>query len=886
MGEALGLLPHASSWMLGEDAALLEAMQGLATSFSSSSKQLHDRMDRLAREAASAHTRLLTTQNNFVQLSNVKFIEARVYEDSEEAAAEQNVQQGSESRETPSEESQISEALECGVKLLEAAFEKVEIEDSDSDEESSKIISVMQPKNSFHIRSLPAVIGSKAWFEDDKIGLVEEEADEAEDEPSESSDEEVSDQRFDKEDSEYSQSDGESSPSAPQSSPSSGPPLSKEDARDQSDSEFSDDDDELFKPKSVPPVTEESPQKIEADRNEGSIKDHDEDSSKESDGEDEEASQSNNAFSHELSKKFALSLSQPRKVTTKENAEEQSRPNSPPKLAQPKKSLLFDSSDSEDDLFSGKPSLPKKAAKPKSSTVREKVAPPLPPAASKPNNTGIEQMPPRSPSTPKTLTVPKKDIPAKKSLFMSSSEDDVDDIFANIAVKATEPVKPRIADEQNDSDDDIFSPRVRDEFATAENSDKEPSPSVRKPFGGISIFGAGFNPTSVLKTEQNHSHFKAGCTDEEEDEDDIFSTAVKAPVVESQLPPGESRVDEMSHAGVKIVDGENSLNIDDKELGRKETSHEVYSRVDDERTKESSQVLKVMEVDSFVPKKDVVDSGVNPLISGIETPVLTTLTKSRSRGTAGRRPPSRSARKKAVGAAAASTDEIDEADEGRAVSETEEKDDKKPIGGISMFGARFSPAAALKSMKSRTEDQNKVPESEVKQEKKAQNMQNEKPNETNNTAEPSENVKQVQEIDNDDDIISDANEENGQPYKAFFGDDNTIFAAPSEPQPSNFSADRTSGSNMVGDRGHSETLQLQAPSHFDDESAIKLSDSNNEIKAKKDIFGFDEDGSDDDLFSNMASGVKPSLKPNPLANILGDDSDDDLFSSLIPKSTK
>ena len=88
MGEALGLLPHASSWMLGEDAALLEAMQGLATSFSSSSKQLHDRMDRLAREAASAHTRLLTTQNNFVQLSNVKFIEARVYEDSEEAAAE------------------------------------------------------------------------------------------------------------------------------------------------------------------------------------------------------------------------------------------------------------------------------------------------------------------------------------------------------------------------------------------------------------------------------------------------------------------------------------------------------------------------------------------------------------------------------------------------------------------------------------------------------------------------------------------------------------------------------------------------------------------------------------------------------------------------------
>jgi hypothetical protein len=57
---------------------------------------------------------------------------------------------------------------------------------------------------------------------------------------------------------------------------------------------------------------------------------------------------------------------------------------------------------------------------------------------------------------------------------------------------------------------------------------------------------------------------------------------------------------------------------------------------------------------------------------------------------------------------------------------------------------------------------------------------------------------------------------------------------------------------------------------------------------KNDIFGFgDTDDEDDDgLFSNMAAGVKPSMKPNPLANILGDDSDDDLFSSLISKSSK
>ena len=71
MGEPLLLLPRASSWKLGEDAALLEAMQDLATSITNGSKQLHERMDRLAKETAFAYTHLLTTQNNFVQLSNV-----------------------------------------------------------------------------------------------------------------------------------------------------------------------------------------------------------------------------------------------------------------------------------------------------------------------------------------------------------------------------------------------------------------------------------------------------------------------------------------------------------------------------------------------------------------------------------------------------------------------------------------------------------------------------------------------------------------------------------------------------------------------------------------------------------------------------------------------
>merc|ERR1712243_27556 len=94
----------------------------------------------------------------------------------------------------------------------------------------------------------------------------------------------------------------------------------------------------------------------------------------------------------------------------------------------------------------------------------------------------------------------------------------------------------------------------------------------------------------------------------------------------------------------------------------------------------------------------------------------------------------------------------------------------------------------------------------------------------------------------------------------------------------NHSSDNTTSSSKAAEDGeHAATVQSKASSLFDDDDDEDLFNAppklEDQIKTKKDIFGFDDDDSDDDLFSNMASGVKPSLKPNPLANILGDDSD-------------
>merc|ERR1711915_896743 len=226
----LSLLSSASSWSLAEDASLLAAMQELSLSITKQTTEILDRMDQLSRDAASTQTRLQTTTNNFMLLSNIKFIEARVYEDSE---AESGVA--------------TKEALHHGLNVLQTAFEKVEINDSDSDSEAEdeKIISVLQLKNPYHVRSLPAIIGTQAWIDDDNIGLVDDEPEEvSESSESESEDEEQISNV--KEESEYSDSDTEKNQKT-------NPKPIVSQMKDQSDSlsDFSDDDDELFKPPKI-----------------------------------------------------------------------------------------------------------------------------------------------------------------------------------------------------------------------------------------------------------------------------------------------------------------------------------------------------------------------------------------------------------------------------------------------------------------------------------------------------------------------------------------------------------------------------------------------------------------------------------------------------------
>ena len=925
------LLEHAPSWSLAEDAALLAALAALADSLGAQTRQLQVRMDRLATGAASAHTRLLTTHNNFMQLANTKFIEARVYDDSDDVETKEAETDGT--KDEPSDESITAEALKAGVRLLETAFEKVEIEDSDSEEESAKMISVMQPKNPFHVRSLPAIIGSQAWMEDDKIGLVEEEAEEAEEDLSDSSDDEKPVENVGNGGSDYSDSDeGVGVGVKPEATP---PPKIAPDEL----SEFSDDD-ELFKPvpsaKPGTPPPGPDPPSIEG-----------------------ETVETKKVFSSELAQKLGhpreradhADSSSGEEAEVEELRAEVARTKTLTKTAPPaKKSLLFDSSDSDDDLFSPKPALPKQAAKPKTPDVpkatdtpdSKKLPPPPPPsakpvAATLPAKVDEASSPPLTPPTA-AATPPRP--AARKPLFGSSSEDD-DDIFADIKVKPVVAPKSGLKEvEDSEDSDDIFSikaPKSPNKDSKVEDEESSGA-GPKKPFGGISMFGTGFNPVSVLKGD------KSATEDEEEDifapkvttsaplaadtpepntqvdkpatpdkdvnifaptsklreertdsEDDIFASSPKLP----QPPPAASK----PPANRETLSGDSPTGdpvFKDPAPGPPpvqstaamaapsaatsgppasapapallssvlDKNHGAYA--DDV----SPDSLALAPAPAYTPV-DVLDGG--GLLPAGEAELLATVTKARARGTSGRRPPSRAARRGAAMAALVPAT----ADVGRETGDTlpggesspveaEAPAAKKPFGGISMFGTGFNPASALKHRQVGSPDATNKEHDTVPEEATL----------------------------GDGGIVEEATESVPDEQNIPVDEDEFVKAEPPEMPSENEEKyeDDIFGSKIPALNDEAKSSMLVESEDDDDMFAnitkqskptgVPLASGSESSKTTKNIFGFDDSDDDDDLFSNMASGVRPALRPDPMANILGDDSDEDLFSSLMSKSSK
>merc|ERR1711976_184546 len=377
--------------------------------------------------------KLDNANNNFLGLSNTKFIEARVYDDNDEVIKTEDVP---DNKLQLSEEEIMVEAFKQGLEFVNSDFEKVPIENSDSESETEdeKTFYVLQPINKYHLRPLPAIIGTSEWFDDDKVGLADEVKDEAAQSESESEDE---NEVGLKDENKIEESDFSSDPETEEKSEEA-KKVKQVKRVDLSDtvSEFSDDEDEPHDSGNVDPGEEEKQPKT------GPLN-----------------------FADELSSKLGLSVAPKLSNSDKkidedlkpsiDRVEEESKPK--PKLIQ--KSTLFDSSDSDDDLFSGKALPPKKYVKPE--TPKKEIEPPR---TDKNNSLPVSGVN-REKAAPPPAIIP----PAKSNLFVDSTDDETDneepDIFADLKV-----AKPKIDDQDkkksskglfsfsddSGSEDDIF----------------------------------------------------------------------------------------------------------------------------------------------------------------------------------------------------------------------------------------------------------------------------------------------------------------------------------------------------------------------------------------------------------------------------------------------
>ncbi|BFZ20922.1 hypothetical protein BsWGS_23961 [Bradybaena similaris] len=178
----------AGKWSLAGDAGLLLHLQEFSQRLISRTHELGQEMDGLVHEVKLTSVQVNNVVNNFIMLANTQFVENRVYDEDvshEQVSQEDNKsEQQEKTREQREAElmPQVTTALRLGMDVIDTAFDRVETAamESDSEDEDNvyKADPILEAKDPYFNRSLPFLIGSPQFLEDDMVGLVEEESDE------------------------------------------------------------------------------------------------------------------------------------------------------------------------------------------------------------------------------------------------------------------------------------------------------------------------------------------------------------------------------------------------------------------------------------------------------------------------------------------------------------------------------------------------------------------------------------------------------------------------------------------------------------------------------------------------------------------------------------
>ncbi|XP_056326514.1 WASH complex subunit 2A isoform X2 [Danio aesculapii] len=171
-----------TNWSLAADSGLFLFLRDFSQRMLSKTHEIEKQLDGLIRDTKATDSQLHTVFNDFLMLSNTQFIENRVYDEEVEdpsPKSETTERQPEQEKTREQKEAElipkVQEAVNYGLKVLESAFEQLDIKagnsDSEDEEVPEKVEPILEAKDLYVDRPLPYLIGSQAFMDQDDVGL-------------------------------------------------------------------------------------------------------------------------------------------------------------------------------------------------------------------------------------------------------------------------------------------------------------------------------------------------------------------------------------------------------------------------------------------------------------------------------------------------------------------------------------------------------------------------------------------------------------------------------------------------------------------------------------------------------------------------------------------
>ncbi|XP_019903148.2 WASH complex subunit 2 isoform X2 [Esox lucius] len=554
-----------ANWSLAADSGLFLFLQDFSQRMLSKTHEIEKQLDGLIRDTKATDCCLHTVFNDFLMLSNTQFIENRVYdEEMEEPVPKTEALKRQPEQEKTREQKEaelipkVQEAVNYGLRVLDSAFEQLDIKagnsDSEDEEATDRVEPILEPKDLYVDRPLPYLIGSQLFMEQDDVGLGDLSSEEMSIDSVIDSEE---GKEADQSDEDFDQEEGVAGSIKKKSSVLSDEEEEEEDEEGDSDifgeSDKDDDDDR----KSTGPSSF-------ADELAARIK-----------GEPISKTEGDHTSLSSASKKKTKAKKEPRAERPPALEDEGEELFGPPKMEDEDFSPfggkgglfsggrgLFD--DDEGDLFSDAPQAPVAEEKTRDTThTAESVQPakkiPIGAVSIFPENSlfGLPGEPDstkaRENSSPAKPSKVQKPAPRKTSVGGGLFDDEEeDDFFTSKILKSNsagqeKPKQAKTVDlfggDDEDEDGDIFSkssgapPPLESRKKVEVKEEEKKAPQKKMPAGGVSVFGPG---TKSLLTEAQKNRLSTSEESEKADENDPAHSVVKNPARPTEKPKTRS----------------------------------------------------------------------------------------------------------------------------------------------------------------------------------------------------------------------------------------------------------------------------------------------------------------------------------------------------------